>query len=144
MKRLNAICFLVFFTITIDGQIHNNAKINELTQDQLNLALSKSIKTIKAAQIWTAVGIGLVITGSVVLVDDLNKRNSNTAILGGLPTSETAAGILMVTGGVVTELIAIPVSIKGSKRKKDLEIELVKFNPKGSSSINGIGLKLRF
>jgi hypothetical protein len=144
MKKLNAICFLVFFTITVHAQINNKTKFNELSQDQLDLALAKSIKTIKMAQIWTAVGIGLVITGSVVLVDDMNNRRSNTAILGGLPTSETAAGILMVTGGVVTELIAIPVSIKGSKRKKDLEIELVKFNPKGSSSINGIGLKLRF
>jgi hypothetical protein len=59
MKKLNAICFLVFFTITVPAQINNKTQFNELSQDQLNLALAKSIKTIKAAQIWTVVGIGL-------------------------------------------------------------------------------------
>jgi hypothetical protein len=46
--------------------------------------------------------------------------------------------------GIVTVGLAIPTWVKGSNRKKEIEIELVKFNPPGTASINGIGLKIRF
>jgi len=46
--------------------------------------------------------------------------------------------------GLVSVGLAIPTWIRGSKRKKAIELELVKFNPPGSASINGIGLKIRF
>ena len=50
----------------------------------------------------------------------------------------------MLVVGIITLGIAIPKLIIVSKRKNDIEIELVKFNPKGSASINGIGLTIRF
>jgi hypothetical protein len=144
MKKIISICFLVFFAVTGNAQKHNKTNLNDLNQDQLNLALTKSLKTIKTGKILTGVGAGLGFTGGILLLDDMNKRNNNTGVLGGLPTGETAAGLLMVIGGIITEVIGIPTWIKGSKRKKDIEIELIKFNPKGSASINGIGLKIRF
>jgi len=144
MKKLISICFMAFFAVIGNAQKLNKTNLNELNQDQLNLALTKSIKTIKTCKILTGVGVGLGITGGILLINDMNKRNNNTGVLGGLPTGETAAGLLMLTGGIITEVIGIPVCIKESKRKKDIEIELIKFSPKGSASINGIGLKIRF
>ena len=144
MKKLISICFMAFFAVIGNAQKLNKTNLNELNQDQLNLALTKSIKTIKTCKILTGVGAGLVFTGGILLLDDMNKRNNNTGVLGGLPTGETAAGLLMLIGGIITEVIGIPIWIKESKRKKDIEIELIKFSPKGSASINGIGLKIRF
>jgi hypothetical protein len=40
--------------------------------------------------------------------------------------------------------IGIPVWIVGATKKKNITLELVKFNPIGSASINGIGLNIRF
>ena len=144
MKKLFSISFLLFFTILINAQINNKTRISELNQDQLNLALTKSIKTIKTGKNLTVIGAGLGFTGGILLLNDMNNRKNNTGMLGGLPTGETAAGLLMVIGGIITEAIGIPTWIKGSKQKKDIEIELVKFNPKGCASLNGIGLKIRF
>ena len=144
MKKSIAICLLIFFTVIGYAQVNNKPKLNELEQDQLNLELTKSLKKIKSAKIWTGVGAGLAITGGVLLIDDANKRHNQTGWLSGLPSDETGAGALMLAGGIIIEVFAIPTWIIGSNRKKEIEIELVKFNPPGSASINGIGLKIRF
>jgi len=144
MKKLIPICFLAFFVVLGNAQVKNKTNLNELDQDQLNLELTKSLKKIKAAKIWTGVGAGLTITGGVLLIDDANKRHNSTGMFGGLPTEETEGGIYMLVGGIVTTGLAITTWIRGSNRKKDIELELVKFNPPGTASINGIGLKIRF
>jgi hypothetical protein len=110
----------------------------------LNPALAKELKTIKRAKIYTGVGAGLGITGGILLIDDMNKRNNNTGILGNLPTGETAAGILILVGGIITEFIAIPIWIINSNKKKRIELEMVKFKSPGSASINGVGIRIRF
>jgi hypothetical protein len=95
MNKLVTIWLLIFFAISGNAQWYHHqfyvSNINELNQNQLNLALKKSMQTIKTDQIMTGVGVGLGITGGVLLIDDMNKRHNNTGILGGLPTGETVA-----------------------------------------------------
>jgi hypothetical protein len=135
----------VFFTITGNAQINNKTKINELTQDQLNLEMTKSLKKIKAAKVWTGVGAGLGITGGIIIYYGTKKYNSEGSSGGIVDFNEGfIAGVPILAFGVVTAGLAIPTWTKASKRKTDIELELIKFNPKGSASISDIGLKIRF
>jgi hypothetical protein len=146
MKKLFTICLLVFFTISGNAQWYhgqfNVSNISELNKDQLNLALSKSLKAIKAGEIWTGVGIGVGITGGVLILDDMSKRQYRTGILGNLPTGETAAGVLCLVGGIITTVVGVHKWTVALKQKTEIEMELVKF--KGSASMYGIGLKIKF
>jgi hypothetical protein len=108
MKKLLVFFLLIYFTIEGNAQVNTKTKLNELTQDQLNLELTKSLKKIKATKIWTGVGAGLAFTGGVILIDDANKRHNSTGILSGLPSDETGGGLLMLAGGIIIELFAIP------------------------------------
>jgi len=123
MKKLITICLLTFFVATGNAQVKNKKNLNELNQDQLNLELSKSLNKITAAKTWTGIGAGLGIFGGALLIDDAKKRNNSTEFLGGLPTTETGGGVLMVVGGIVTIGFAIPTWIKASNRKKAIELE---------------------
>jgi hypothetical protein len=139
MKRLISICFVLFFVVTGNAQVNNKPKLNELNQDQLNLALTKSKKTKVSGIILTFAGLGVAIIGERIMLDeatkwpgdDYNKTRDNT-------------GLSMLIIGGATMCIGIPCWIVGANKKEKIEIELVKFNPKGSASINGIGLKIRF
>ena len=53
-------------------------------------------------------------------------------------------GYVLVLGGLFSTLIGVPVWIVGENKKNKVELELVKFNPNGSASINGIGIKISF
>jgi len=144
MKKLISICLLVFLTVLCNAQENNKPKLNELNQDQLNLELTKSLKKIKAAKIWTGVGAGLGITGGIIIYSGTKKYNSEES--SGIVNFNEGLifGIPILALGIVTVGLAIPTWIKGSNRKKEIEIELVKFNPPGAASINGVGLKIRF
>ena len=83
------------------------------------------------------VGIGLIIPGVVMTTDGRSKNDIG-------PSPETARGLYFLGGGFLFELIGIPTVITESNRKTKIEIELAKFNTKGSASIDGIGLKIRF
>jgi len=144
MKKLISICLLVFLTVLCNAQENNKPKLNELNQDQLNLELTKSLKKIKAAKIWTGVGAGLGITGGIIIYSGTKKYNSEES--SGIVNFNEGLifGIPILALGIVTVGLAIPTWTKASKRKTDIELELVKFNSPGSASINGIGIKVRF
>jgi len=137
MKKLFAICLLIFLTVIGNAQVKDASNINELTQDQLNLELTKSLKKIKSAIIWTGVGAGLGITGGLLL--HYGSQQSGFDEIG-----PSVSGGFIMAFGLVSVGLAIPTWIKASNRKKDIELELVKFNSPGSASINCIGLKIRF
>jgi Flp pilus assembly protein TadB len=134
MKKLISIFFLLFFVYTGNAQENNKSKWSELNQDQLNFALTKSKKTIKTGKIITYSGLGVAVIGT------------GTALVGLMALNSTAAvgGVAMVLGLMTTMYIGIPVWIAGAARKKNITLELVKYYPTGSASINGIGLKIRF
>jgi len=140
MKKLISICFLLFFVVTGNAQLNTKPQLNELNQDQLNHALTKSIKTINTGKILTFTGVGVSCLGLAIVMGTL---------LGGIETGTLndntgqAGAIIMCAGGGIS-LIGIPVWIVGASKKHKITLDLVKFNPPGSASLNGIGLKIRF
>jgi|WetSurSiteA1Bulk_404760.scaffolds.fasta_scaffold43474_1 hypothetical protein len=135
MKKLISIWFLLFFVVTGDAQVNKKTKWSELNQDQLNLALKHSIKTIKTGKILTFVGLGVAsIDMALAFAGGFGKSNGNSSQYTGS----------LVPAGIITMYVGITVWIVGATKKKNISLELVKFNPTGSASINGAGLKIRF
>lgn len=142
VKRIILICFLLLYLITGNAQIKDEANITVLKLDSLNIALAASVKSVKTARIFTIVGAGVGITGAILLIGNSVRRHNQG--LESSPTSDPSLGSYMTSIGIVTVAFALPRWVRHSKHKKDIEIELLKFNPKISSSINGIGFKLKF
>lgn len=137
MKKLISICFLVFLASSLIAQENNISKYSELNQDQLNLALTESLHNLKTARIFTLIGTGIGITGTILLIEDsINTNNQGT--------DTPSLGSKLASIGILTVALALPRWVRHSKRKNEIELELAKFNTYGSSSINGIGIKVRF
>ena len=124
-----------------------NAQNSQKDQDYLR----RGKKNIKTGLTLTAVGAGLTIGGIVLFTNGLDVPDSP-----GLPGSKDQH---MSTGGIIGYFImpvgviifgaGIPFLISGSIQKgraqRNLQISLVNFkSPIYSSSISGIGLKVRF
>lgn len=140
MKKLISICFLLFLVVTGNAQENKKPEWSELNQDQLNLALTKSKGTIKTGKILTFVGFGVAGIGGLIVIGA-----GTMSLIDGSDNSDSATtGLGLFIAGGITMYIGIPVWIVGATRKKNITLELVKFNPPGSASINGIGLKMRF
>lgn len=139
MKKLIAICLLVFLTVICNAQEKNKSKYSELDQDQLNLALTKSKQTIKTGKTFTFVGLGVGTTGIIILMIEGLK-----AIEGDANGNSAEAGAYIVIAGGVIIYTGIPVWIVGASKKKNIQLELGKFKTPGSASINGIGIKINF
>jgi hypothetical protein len=130
---------MVFLTVMCNAQEKNKSKYSELNQDQLNLALTKSKKTIKTGKTLTFIGLGVGTTGVLILMIEGFKTiegdaSGDTAMAGAYVV--IASGLFIYTG--------VPVWIVGASKKKNIQLELAKFKTPGSASINGIGLKIRF
>jgi hypothetical protein len=136
MKKLISVCFLLIFVVIGNAQENKKPKWSELNQDQLNLALTKSKGNIKTGKILTFVGLGTMMFGDAIFIMEMILTGQEN------PLATTGGKIAIV--GEISVFAGIPVWIVGSTRKKKITLELVKFNPKGSASINGIGLKIRF
>jgi hypothetical protein len=140
MKKLFTVCLFVTFVVTINAQVNSKPKLNELDKDQLNLALKKSKTTVAVGKVLTfggafvgSVGMIMAMAAGVKSLED-GSDNTDQALSG---------ATAMIVGSCAT-LIGIPVWIVGASKKKKIMLELAKFNPPGSASINGIGLKIRF
>jgi hypothetical protein len=134
MKKLVSICFLLFFVVTGNAQEIKKSKWSELNQDQLNLALERSIKTIKTGKILTFSGLGFAFIGSMIAWSGQGRHDDNTTLDG---SNAAVAGVIMGYTGITVWIV-------GASKKKNIQLELAKFKTNGSASINGVGLKVRF
>jgi hypothetical protein len=137
MKKLISICFLLFFVYTGNAQENNKSKWSELNQDQLNLALTKSKKTIKTGKIITFSGLGVYCIGYIMAMGPNQSPDPS------YDNNSDAGSVIAVIGGIIS-YAGIIVWAVGATKKYNINLELAKFNPPGSASINGIGLKIRF
>ena len=127
----------IIFTLKANAQIDSKTNLSELNQDQLKLALESSTGNMWVGKIMIGIGIGMIIPGGIMVSDGRSKNDIG-------PSHETVSGLYLLGGGLLFELVGIPTFLIGSNRKTKIEIELAKFNPKSSASINGIGLKINF
>jgi hypothetical protein len=137
MKKSMAFFTLLLITISGNAQVNKNPELSELDQDQLNLALTESLHNLKTARIFTLIGTGIGIAGTILLIEDsINTNNQGT--------DAPSLGSKLASIGILTVALALPRWVRHSKRKNEIELELAKFNTYGLASINGIGLKIRF
>ena len=139
MNRLISICIMVFLTVMCNAQEKNKSKYSGLNQDQLNLALTKSINTIRVGKTLTFVGLGVMLTATTILMVEGFKAIEGE---GNSKTAETAAYVLFSSGFLV--YAGIPVWIVGANKKKNIQLELAKFKTPGTGSIYGVGVKINF
>jgi hypothetical protein len=99
MKKLITICLLLFLVVTGNAQEKSKSKYSELNQDQLNLALKHSIKTIKTGKILTFVGLGVasIDIAVVFFAGGFGKSNSNSSSYTG---SLIGVGMLTMYSGI--------------------------------------------
>ena len=136
MKKL---LFLIFIMCALkaNSQLSSKTELSKLNKDQLELALETTSGKMWVGKIMIGIGTVLIIPGGVMVSGGRNKNDFG-------PSPETVTGLYLLGGGLLFELVGIPTYITSSNRKTKIEIELAKFNLKGSASINGIGLKIRF
>ena len=140
MKKPISICFLFCFMVIINAQVNTKQKLNELNQDQLYFALRKSQKTINTGKILIYTGAGVEGLGiAIILVDLLVDFDKGT-----LDNNTGKVGYITMCCGAGISFVGLPICIGGAIRRHKIRLELAKFNPPGSASINGIGFKMRF
>ena len=129
MKTLLTIS-IVMSSLNLNAQWYhrqfNVTNINDLNQDQLNLALKKSSNIIKSGVFLF--GLGLI----GIRVGNELKQYSGKQI-------ERA---FMCVPGIAVSGIGFVAILVGAERKNSIKIALTKFQPTGS--INGLGLKVNF
>jgi hypothetical protein len=140
MKTMILICLLVFFTLVSKAQENKKPKYEEFNQDQLQLAFIKASKNVRTGKILTFAGAGAFSAGAILFISGMNDAlvsdsDADVKVWGGFG---------LVLGGFVSTVIGVPVWIAGSTKKKKISLELVKFNPTGAASINGVGIKVSF
>jgi len=140
MNRLISICLMVFLTVMCNAQENTKPQLNELNQDQLNLAFKRAKTTATTGIILTSVGTVVASIGMVMAINEGVKWTTGENPDENAVSAGTSA---MIFGGI-TALIGIPVWIVGASKKHKIQLELVKFNSPGTASIKGIGLKIRF
>jgi len=131
MKKIIILLLGIVLTFNVNAQWYNTRgviNINELNKVQLNLAMEKTVKTIKIGQNMTLIGIGTAIIGGFMYTNSSDATGS-------------FFGYTLLYGGALTTSIGIPLWISGTTRKSAIEIALKKYD---SAYLNGIGVGLKF
>ena len=140
MKKL-LISLIVLSSIISNAQWYTEygvTNMNELNEQQLNLALKQSQKTINIGVALTAIGVPLIIIGGVMYLSGLNEIIDQN-IEGGL--NKSATGSLIMCGGGLSASIGIPIWIVGANRKNIILVHLEKFK---TSYIPSLGIRINF
>jgi hypothetical protein len=140
MKKLILVLIIGLFTISINAR-----------QTQLNLDYLKNAKKKVGAGIaLITVGAGTTVVGGVKYFKGLNGiwDNSSGTEIDSISDNAYLGLAIMVVGGILTD-IGIPYLIVGSIQKhraeRNLQFSMVQFkSPNNHTSINGIGLTIRF
>jgi hypothetical protein len=121
--------FTIFFTVSGNAQVKAKPKLNELSLDELKIALGHSNKTIRTGKILTLTGLGVSGVGFIIMA-----RNSDSS-------AGLASGYYTWIAGNITWLIGLPIWISGSSKKNKIMLEMIKFIPLGSTSMELISQK---
>jgi hypothetical protein len=145
--KLCIILLIVIMPLSLSAQYYQNLfvsveNLSNLTEAQLDLALTKSLKTIETGKMLTyAGGVGTLIGGIIYFVGlnaitngDFSDLSTNTNI--------ALAGGAVAYVGITAASIGIPIWLIGDKRKDNIEIALVKFKPLSYNDRSGLGIGL--
>ena len=137
----------ILFTMNLNAQWYSTqfgvTDMNDLNQNQLNIGLEQSLKTIKTGQVLTGVGAVAGIIGTVIYsrgINDIISSTSTSQIDDGL--NKGMGGAFLMYGGFLTMSVGIPVWIVGVQRKNTITMHLGKYE--STSYIPSVGFKMLF
>jgi len=122
----------------------NAQQYDTMNKYQLNEALAKAKSKIVKGVILTSCGVVSGVVGIVLANDAINysEKYPDNESAGNMVKGFAGFGIVLTGAGLIAA--GIPTWIIGGARKKKIELQLVRFNSPGSTSIPGIELKIRF
>ena len=150
MKKVIFLFFGIVLSLNVSAQWYSAygvTNVNELNQEQCNLALQKADKTIKTGKILTFAGVGTSLVGIIVYSSAIKDVIDSDDLEFGKEINKGTFGAIMMYGGGIAAGIGIPVWISGESQKSQIEIALKKFdtawyNKKGYPI--GVGIKVTF
>jgi hypothetical protein len=129
MKKLIAICFFVFFVLSLSAQSKNSLVFGD--------AVVKYKTMQKTGAVLSIIGGAAFIAGNIMYWKIYNDFGINEPPGGRVKTYRQ-----VMIGGVGLLAVGIPVWTIGRVKERHIEIGLVRFNR--LTSANGIGLKISF
>ena len=131
MKRLILICFFVFIVLSVKAQQKSPLVFGD--------ALVKGKKMQRTGTVLTAIGAVTLFAGNIMYWKIYNDDGSSESQEDKVDTS-----VHVMLGGLGLMAVGIPLLVIGRTNERNILIEATLINYKGSATINGIGLKIRF
>lgn len=131
MKGLILICLLAFFVLSVNAQQKSPLVFGD--------ALVKGKKMQRTGTVLTAIGGVTLFAGNIMYWKIYNDDGSSESQEDKVNTS-----VNVMLGGLGLMAVGIPLLVIGKTKERNIKIEARVSNYKGSPSINGIGLKIRF
>ena len=153
MKKIIVGLLLIFIVLSANAQWYtkkfNVSNLNELTKEQLDLALSHANSNIRTGKTLTFTGLGIFAIGGILFSSGLNDMSHDSWNDFNNDMSKSAIGLIAMTAGVVVDAIGIPFWITGKTRKNDIEIALVTYKPTASLGVGppsslAVGIRINF
>ena len=150
MKKILVVALLGLLTISVQGQWYSRSfgvnSINELNEKQLNYALQRAQSNVKTGKILTYSGIGAFTLGTIIAATGV------TGFWDGLDEGDLdqyVAGSMLMLLGMGSTLVGVPFWIVGARRKKQVEIALLRFDSSAYTGFQqpgqfGLSLKIQF
>ena len=145
MKYLYALFVFIFlFSGTLKSQDYSFRynPYSGMNNDQLELALEQARKMERNGKIWTAVGSGMLVGGSVMTFGGISNMSSE-----GYNWGTFGTGLMIMCFSGFPLGYGMVAWITGNERANMIEIELLAFNT-GTINLkpteNGIGLVMKF
>jgi hypothetical protein len=140
MKKLIILLIIGIFTIPINAQ-----------QTQANFDyLERAKKRIGFGATFTLIGVGTMIGGAVVYVNGINgiENSATTQDIWDNFNAGMGGVVIMAVGEILID-VGLPFWIVGgvqkARAKRNMKLSMVQFKvPNSHTSVNGIGLTIRF
>ena len=129
MKKLVAICFFVFFVLSLNAQSKNSLVFGD--------AVVKYKRMQKTGAVLSIIGGATFIAGNIMyrkIYDDFGINEP--------PGDRVKSYRQVMLGGVGLLAVGVPIWTIGRVKERHIEIGLVRFNR--PTSANGIALKISF
>lgn len=131
MKRIISLCFFLFFAFLANSQTKSPLTFGD--------ALAKNRKMQRAGTVLTVVGGVTLFAGNVMYWKMYNENDNSEP-----PQDKVDTSVGLMLGGFGLMAVGIPLLTIGKTKERNIKIEARLNNFKGQSSIQGIGLKIRF
>ena len=147
MKTTTLIIGILFTALTVNAQWYFNqygvTDMNELNQDQLELAMQQATKLKKAGVGVSIASTAVTIIGFVIYANGLNDIVEEDYAYVDENANKAYGGLIVGSIGMIGMCVGIPMWIAGGTRINVIKVHLAKFEPTGQL-IPSVGFTYRF